>query len=231
MKISNKEPVVIFDIDFTIFNTATFRRNLYELLANQLGFSDIRQFTKLAHHVEEEAKEQVGYFKPHVFLTILQKKAKKEVTLAELEKTFFDESLYIESLYEDARDVFQELVMRRNIDIIIFSTGEKEFQMHKIKVLKNMLQEDRIHIFSDKLLRLKDVLLKYHDKHIFLVDDLPTILYEAKKLYPGITTVWVDNDKKIIEKDFFDKQETVEGFHADKLIHSLGELIPIISEY
>lgn len=224
-----KKTVVIFDIDFTVFNTAAFRRTLYKLLAQEMGYSDFQEFYTLAQKTEQKTKEQAGYFKPQIFLSLLQKKAKTKVTLIDLRKLFFNESLYIESLYEDAREVFQELVMRRDIAVIIFSTGEKEFQMRKVGELQRMLKEDQIHIFADKLLRLKDILLQYQDNHIYLVDDLPTVLYEAKKIDPTILTIWINHDKQVHEKDFLDPYEEVDGFKADATVANLNEIIPLIT--
>lgn len=229
MKKSEKKKVVIFDIDFTVFNTAAFRKNLYQLLAIKLGYNNMLQFNQLARQTEQETKEQVGYFKPRIFLSFLQKKTKKKVKMQELEEIFFNESLYIESLYEDSRDVFQELVIKKNIDIIIFSTGEKEFQMQKINSLHEMLKEDQIHIFVDKLVRLKEILIKYNDSTIYLVDDLPTVLSQAKKLNPDIITIWINHDRRIHERDFFDEREPRKGFKTDKIISELKEIIPIVT--
>lgn len=219
-----KKKVVIFDIDYTIFNTHAFRKNLYEFLAQKLGYTDIGPFVQVAKHIEKKTRDTVGYFKPLVFLKLIKAELKTDLSITELEGLFFDESLYIESLYEDARSVFQELVMKRDIPIIIFSMGEKKFQMYKLKALKEMLEVDHIHIFADKFKRLKDVLREYKNYHIFMVDDLPTVLKQAKMFNKDIVTIWVNRDKQVSEKDF------VQGFKADYVIDNLVKIITIAAK-
>jgi FMN phosphatase YigB (HAD superfamily) len=223
-KESKKPPVVIFDIDYTVFNTVTFRRNLYLSLAKKLGYSDVEQFFLIAKETEQATKKEAGYFKPGLFIQLLKKYSQTAASIRELENIFFDETLYINSLYTDARSVFQEIVVKREIPVIIFSTGEKEFQLQKITALKEMIHEDRIHIFADKLLQLEEVLTKYAENHIYIVDDLPTILKEAKQFNNEITTIWINRDKSVSEKDF------VDNFGADNVIENLGEIVTIVNK-
>lgn len=220
--LENKK-IVLFDIDYTVFNTHAFRANLYEFLAKKLGYKNEEDFFILAKQIEGETRKKEGYFKPLTFLNILKQKATTELSLQELEDIFFDESLYIKSLYEDARSVFQELVMKRGIQINIFSTGEKKFQMKKITALKEMLLIDNLHIFVDKLKKLKEVLNQYNDYHIYMVDDFPTVLDEAKKFNKNITTIWVNRNKKPGDK------ELIETFKIDHTVSNLEEIIPFIS--
>jgi FMN phosphatase YigB (HAD superfamily) len=223
-----KKPVVIFDVDFTVFDTAAFRKNLYHNLAELLDYADITQFNKLAKETEQETKEIEGYFRPRVFLALLQRKAKKGVSLEALANVFFDEQLYIESLYEGAREVFQELVMKRDIAVVIFSKGEKEFHMHKISPLRDMLKEDHIHIFADKIVKLQEVLAKYEAYHIYLVDDFLSVLSEAKKYAKDLTTIWVNRDKKIQGNDIFATYDEKISYTPDKIITDLKALLPFI---
>lgn len=224
-KETRKPPVIIFDIDYTVFNTKIFRRNLYTLLAEKLGYSELDQFFLIAQQIEKETKKESGYFKPRRFLQLLKEHSHTTIPLDELENVFFDETLYIDSLYEDARSVFQEIVVKRDIPIIIFSTGEKKFQLQKITAVKEMLHEDRVHIFTNKLLQLKDVLTKYKDYQIYIVDDLPTILKEAKLFDNDITTIWINRDPSVSEKDF------VDNFSADNVIENLREIVTIINNH
>lgn len=219
-----KKKVVIFDIDYTVFNTHTFRANLYEHLSEKLEYTNKNFFYDLAKHIEKKTRDREGYFKPRTFIKFLKNELKTDLSIDKLEDIFFDESLYIESLYEDARSVFQELVMKRDIPIIIFSTGEKKFQMYKLSGLKHMLQEDQIHIFVDKLKRLKDILSEYKNYRIYMVDDLPTVLKEAKQFDKGVVTIWVNRDRHVTEKDF------VKNYTSDFVISSLTEVTKIVSK-
>lgn len=216
--------IVLFDIDYTVFDTHAFRANLYALLVEKLKYRQKDTFFDLAKKIEKETREKEGYFKPLTFLNLLKEYTKTKLSFKELEDIFFDESLYVESLYEDARSVFQELVMKRNIQINIFSTGEKKFQMQKISSLRDMLMVDNLHIFVDKLKKLKDVLKEYEEYHIYMVDDYPTVLKEAKKFNKNITTIWINRDTKLEDKGF------IKSFKVDHVIKSLEDLIPLVTK-
>src|SRR5574342_504915 len=98
--------IVLFDIDYTVFDTRTFRANLYELLADKLGSKNKKAFFDLAKRAEADTRQKEGYFKPSTFLNLLKQKTETKLSFSQLEDIFFDESLYVESLYEDARSVF-----------------------------------------------------------------------------------------------------------------------------
>jgi hypothetical protein len=216
-------PVVILDIDYTVFTSPTFRRNFYTQLTEKLGYAKESEFLSLARKAEQQTKEEEGYFNPTVFLKHLKQISHTDVPATELEQILFDESLYIESVYEEARSLFQKLVIEQDIPVNIFSTGEKKFHKQKMDAFKEMLQEDQTHIEIVGMKRLRDVLQNYDGYHVYLVDDLPTILKEAKGLRSDITTIWVNKDKKT-EKDF------VKNFQSDYIIENLVEIATIVSE-
>ena len=68
--------------------------------------------------------------------------------------------------------------------------------------------------------RLKDYLEDYKDYQIYLVDDHPTVLKEAKKINKDIVTVWLQTN--------VNKTPTIDNVLTDKIIHKLEEIIPII---
>lgn len=219
-----KPPAVIFDIDYTVFNTKTFRQNLFSLLAETVHYSGTTPFFTFAREIEQEVKKQEGYFDPVAFLTLLKQRTGTKQSVAELTDIFFDESLYVESLYENARDVFQELVMKRDIPILIFSKGAKKFQLLKLAALKEMIKQDNIHIFVDKLKQLKEFLITYDAYQLYLVDDLPTVLKEAKAFNAEIVTIWINRDPSLKESDF------VSDFRADYVIENLQEISTIVTK-
>ena len=214
--------IVLFDIDYTVFDTRTFRVNLYELLSEKLGYKNKSNFVDLAKKVEADTRKQEGYFKPSTFLELLKNETKTKISSNELEDIFYDESLYIKSLYEGAKSVFQELVIKKNIQINIFSTGEKKFQMQKITALTDMLMIDNLHIYVDKLKKLKEVLQQYEDYHIYMVDDFPIVLKEAKQFNKNITTIWVNRGIRI------EDEELIKSFKVDYIIKKLEEIIPLV---
>jgi len=152
--ISQKKPIVILDIDQTLFNTSLFKERLSD-------------------------------------------------------STTLDESEYTELLYLTEKKIFQELTIKRNIQINIFSTRKELFSNGKT--------------FNDTtaIKRLKDYLEDYKDYHIYLVDDHPELLKEAKTFNKYITTILLQTKiaNRIIAKN---------DFEADKVVHKLEEILPII---
>ena len=214
-----KQPVVILDIDYTIFDTDSFRTAVYKRLATKLRFIDFAPFLDLTKQIETKTKLQVGYFDPKVFLQLLRKETETELSQQDLEDIFFDENLYRASLYEEVADLFQKFV-DQNIQLVIFSTGEEKFQTMKLTGIKELLHEEHIHIFVDKLLDLKDVLQKYQDKQVYLVDDLSNVLQEAKSADPSVKTILIDRNNRFLEQDF----------RPDFVIENLTKIVTIVTK-
>lgn len=215
--------IVLFDIDYTLFDTDSFRLILYEQLADKLGFSDIQEFYKLTIQAEEETKRQLGYYRRDIFLEILKRHAKHKVPFEELQELYQNQSLYTNTLYQDAREVLQKLTAD-NIHINILSTGYKEFQMMKIASLNEFLPVDSLHIFENKLPHLSDVLSHYQGYNIYIVDDFIDILKEAKSIHPAVTTILITRQKKF--EDNFGSRD----FIPDYQVKSLTEILPIIRD-
>ncbi|HSX09795.1 MAG TPA: hypothetical protein VLF93_06595 [Candidatus Saccharimonadales bacterium] len=227
MKEVDKKPIVIFDIDFTIFDTAQLRHNRYKIFSKRLGYDDFNEFLTIARETEEETKEKEKHFVPRVFLSLLKKKAKSDISLEEMESIFFDEEFYEKSLYSDVLDVFDELITKRHVGVALLSTGEKEFQYYKIRALQKYLNNEHIHIFRDKVPELKKILSKYKDNTVFLVDDMLHVLKEAKKVDPNVMTIWIKRKREFNDSIFFDDQ-VIDDFIPDNVISDLHELLPLL---
>ncbi len=148
---SQKKPVVILDIDQTLFNTKVFKERLKN--TNMLG-----------------------------------------------------ESEYIELLYLIEKKFFQELVIKRDIPVQIFSSR------------KELLT--KAHTFNDTEItkRLKDYLEDYKEFQIFLVDDNPSLLQQVKGFNKEIITIWLNSNRK----------ETSKDIQVDKIIQKLEEIFSIV---
>lgn len=214
--------VVLLDIDHTIFDTDILRTNIYTSLAKKLGYNDLESLYALVKETEQETKKEIGYFKTQVFLERFHRKLETSLPLVAIEEIFFDDSFYHTALYSDAVSVLQELTKKNDIEIIIFSTGEKDFQMRKIASLKHLLKEDQIRVFIDKITKLEETLQEYHSHACYIVDDLPRVLKAAKQFDKRVTTIWVNREKK------FEDTELIQEFIADYEIKELNEIIPIV---
>ena len=120
--------------------------------------------------------------------------------------------------------------MRSNVDIGIFSTGDKEFQLQKIATLKDLFPENHTHIFVDKREGLADVFSQYKGTHLYLVDDFPAILYEAKKMDKTISTVWIKRDDQGSPQVLLEDFPQIADFIPDYTIKQLDEILTCIKE-
>jgi len=159
MKSSNKKPIVLFDIDYTLFNT----RKLKE--------------SKLQSY----------------------------------------------EAYEEVKEILTQLKAIASLGI--FSKGEMQFQKTKLSKtgMLKFFKENDIHIFDDKDVNLMDVLEKYKNSKVILVDDKLGILYSARKHLPQIITVWVKRGP------YAQAQEPIEDFTPSATIDNLSNLFNIVS--
>jgi len=120
-----------------------------------------------------------------------------------------DESEYIELLYLTEKRIFQELTIKRNIPINIFS-ARKELLVGNYS-------------FNDTAAtkQLRDYLEDYKNYQIYFIGDQLTQLIEAKIFNNDITTILLQM-KDVKEKASKSKRG------IDKIIHKLKEIIPII---
>lgn len=158
MKSSNRKPIVLFDIDYTLFDTAFFK---------QSGLSEHK-------------------------------------------------------IYSEVRQVLDSLSVFATLGI--FSKGESEFQRTKLEEtgILRLFKEENVHIFDDKDVNLIQVINKYRDSKIFLVDDKLGILYSAKKHMPKIITVWVKRGW------YAQNQKEIPGFIPDAEVENLSEVVRIV---
>jgi hypothetical protein len=119
-----------------------------------------------------------------------------------------DESEYIELLYLTEKKVFQELVIKRNIPVNIFSS-------RKELIIKSHSYD------TAAIKRLKDYLEDYKDYQIYLVDDQPKLLKEAKKMNKDIVTI-------LFQTKIVNGKNAKDNIGVDKVINKLKEILPII---
>jgi phosphoglycolate phosphatase-like HAD superfamily hydrolase len=155
--------------------------------------------------------------------------SKKKIVLFDIDYTLFDTRLFKDSalqnytIYEEVEKILAEL--KEVATLGIFSKGENEFQKTKLKKtgMLKFFEKNDIHIFVDKDANLMDVIRKYKDSKLFLVDDKLGILFSAKKNMPEITTIWVKRGPYALV------QKPIEDFIPDAIIDDLSNLFNIVS--
>jgi FMN phosphatase YigB (HAD superfamily) len=125
------------------------------------------------------------------------------------------------SLYEEILPVLKSLA--KICELGIFSKGEPEFQKLKLQnsSIEKYFQEQHIHIFEDKDENLESVLRRYSDKKIYLVDDKLEVLFNAKKYYSSVITIWVDRGP------YAQDRSLLKSFSPDLIVNNLNEIIPL----
>lgn len=152
----------------------------------------------------------------------------KPIVLFDIDYTLFDTAFFKESglskhkIYEEVMRVLDSL--NGIVTLGIFSKGELEFQKTKLKKtgMIKFFKKNNIHIFDDKDTNLINVLDKYKDSQLFLVDDKLGILYSAKKHMPKVFAVWVKRGP------FAQNQKDISGFKPDAEIKNLEEVVGIV---
>ncbi|MCL5435245.1 MAG: hypothetical protein M1405_02545 [Patescibacteria group bacterium] len=153
---------------------------------------------------------------------------KNTIVLFDIDYTLFDTKAFMDSglkkyaLYDETTPTIKELW--RNVDLGIFSKGETEFQNNKLNKtgLKKYFKRNNVHIFEDKNANLKDVLSKYVNFKIFLVDDKLPVLYESKLSMPSIVTIWIKRGP------FAENQQPIKNFSPDITVNSLVNLSTVV---
>lgn len=154
---------------------------------------------------------------------------KKPIVLFDIDYTLFDTRKFKDSqlqnynIYEEVMEVLTQLT---NVAIMgIFSKGETEFQKTKLRKtgMMKFFKENNVHIFDDKDVNLIQVLEKYKDAKLFLVDDKLGVLFFAKKHMPQIITVWVKRGP------YAEHQGPIEDFVPSVTINNLSNLYNIVS--
>ena len=153
----------------------------------------------------------------------------KPIVLFDIDYTLFDTAFFKESglskhkIYEEVIEVLEGL--SKIVKLGIFSKGKTEFQKTKLEKtgMMKFFKDYNIHIFDDKDANLINVLGKYKDSKLFLVDDKLEILYSAKKHMSKIFTIWVKRGP------FAKEQKAIAGFKPDAAITNLKQVIKLVA--
>lgn len=153
----------------------------------------------------------------------------KPIVLLDIDYTLFDTDFFKESNLSKPKiykEVIRALEDLKKIAVLgIFSEGDLDFQKTKLKEdgIDKYFGKENVHIVSNKLDALKNVLRKYNkETKTFFVDDKLTILFAAKKMFPKIFAVWV-------RRGFYAKnQKEISGFTPDAEVENLSEAVRIV---
>lgn len=213
--------IILFDIDYTLFNTAAFRQRLYKSIASALGYK-LEECSDSLQNIYDEITAETGFFEPKIFSFQLARKLGREKDKVLIEKAIFARSNFKNGLYHESLEVIERL---SRIGIVgIFSRGYNSFQRNKINSVKHLLDEKHIHIIIDKHKSLPDILAKYKSFRLYIIDDALDVLYNAWKLRKDVVTIWVKRGRYAMN------QAPISGFNPNKVISNLKEAISVIEK-
>ena len=215
-----KKKVVLFDIDYTLFDTELLRKKMYEAVFNTLPSTGKRN-KNIVSKIYKEVVEESGYFKPSEFIGKVVKKLGSEFYREKLRKAIWDSSNFKGNLYSETITNLEEVAKKATIGI--FSKGySKRWQKTKLKPFIHLLKNEHIHITINKYTTLPLLLKKYSNTQLYMVDDALPVLREAKKLNGSIIAIWVKRGM------YAKMQAPIEGFYPDAIIGDLNGLISIV---
>lgn len=219
----NKKPIVLFDIDNTLFDAEKFRRKIFQETIKATEHKSPYGLEKKIQDVYVASRRATGFFNPKLFIKDLIKELKIKTGSSVLEKLIFKEDIFLGNLYKETKQVLDLLSKNRLLTIGVFSTGHDSFQRKKIKEIQDLFHKEHIHIFIFKEKELQNIIKRYKEYRLYLIDDFLEILHRAKKLNKNVFTIWMKRGR------FAKRQEPIPSFAPDATITSLKEVIKLVS--
>ncbi len=216
--------IILFDIDYTLFNGKTFRETLLKEIGKEIQPESIDSFAIAAEEVYISLRDVMAHFDTALFAQALSKRfdvAVDEVMVKEETESLSRSGVF---LYEETESVLKELSLLPNTEIGIFSTGFFDLQKAKIDPVIHFISEEHMHIFTDKQPLLLDIVEKYKNEKLYLVDDFFQLLQKAKEIDSHLTTVWMKRGRHA------EKIQGSSEFVPDFAITSLDEVLSIVDK-
>jgi len=218
-----KNLIVLFDIDYTLFDMGKFRIKMFGEIIKKLKHERISNLEEVLNSFYLLYRKESGTFNPKSFVKYLVKKLKVKVKPEILEKAITQKNIFLGHLYEETKEVLEGLSKNKLLKIGIFSGGESNFQRNKVKEIEEYLHKEHMHIFTFKHRQLLSIMEKYKKQNLYLIDDYLEILHAAKKVNKNIFTVWVKRGRFAVE------HKGISGFQPDATVTNLREVVKIIN--
>lgn len=211
--------LILFDLDNTLFNPASFRENVFSKFAEIIDKKKKEEIIVLCRNLYDEQIKESGFFDPERFiekLIAILGKGEKKVLLA----VVFAQEFLDAHFHQDAFETIKN--WKDKVEIGILSQGEEKLQRAKLTSIAHLFHPDRIHIPQKKKEKMQEILKMYKEYDIVFVDDMLPMLFEAKKIRPDIKTVWIKRGRYALF------QKPIGEFTPDATITSLRELEKIV---
>lgn len=215
--------IILFDIDYTLFNTDLFRDLTYPQLRNILEQEDTPQYHAVIKEVERSLIKEGGY-EPVAFATLLSEVLKIPAKRNEIEQLFYSKELYEQCLYPDVTFVIQQLSKSEDVQLGIVSKGEQTFQKRKIEALRLYFIEKNIFISEDKNSEIQKMKDAYRNNQAIIIDDSQVFLHEVQETWDQAYTVLMERENR------YERRVDVKDFVPEATIHALDEVLPLVDK-
>lgn len=159
----------------------------------------------------------------------MMKYLNKPTILFDIDYTIFNTPLLKQSDLQNY-SLFPEVtkildLLKENFILGIFSEGDREFQISKLKKTNiwHFFNPEDIFIETKKHTLIMEIEEKYRDKPLVVVDDKLTVLADLKKKLPDAKMVWIKRGP------YAQAQEPIEGYAPEAVFEDLGPLIKYLN--
>lgn len=209
--------IILFDIDYTLFDTTKFKQLILEALLPVVKAIDFEKLDEVYYEVRK-----YGAFEPALFAKFFEEKYETPVSEDEIKELWYNPQLLKQAIYPEVVSVLDNLQKKEDLILGIFSAGTPAFQHAKIASLEHFFSETDIHIAPSKDTILDEVVKTYKTYTVVFIDDFVPVLQKIKHSDMNAKTIWMKRGK------FAEQAEIPEGFCPDITITNLTEIIPLI---
>lgn len=215
----NKQKVVLFDIDYTLFDTTKFKELVAEILSKDIPLMSAEKIFNLIDETWQDLRK-TNQYNPKYFPEMFEKKLNgNKIDQKLFEKIWYDQSLIVKCIYPEVLSVLEKIEKVENIKVGIFSAGLDMLQKAKISALENFFHKEHIHVVVSKQENINMIAEKYKESDLFVVDDFLEILEIIKEKKSDTKTIWVKRGKIALN--------TVSNFIPDYAVDSI-DTVPVI---
>src|SRR5260221_11374444 len=139
--------IVLFDIDYTLFDTTSYKKNVANQLSKVFSQLDPQKVYDMIDGVYYDVRS-FGSFDPSLFADIFIQKFPEIASKEIVENIWWQKDLLVSALYPETIPVLETLSKDGNLILGIFSSGKTEFQLAKISHFEDFFHKENIHIAS-----------------------------------------------------------------------------------
>lgn len=178
--------LILFDIDNTIFDSLSFRKDVFEKVSKALHRAGTKKSAEEVEKIVDELIEKYGFFDPEMFVKLLEHLSQTDKQ--KIKDIFIDREGMKSFVYKEMITLIAKFTKLGEIGIL--SQGETKYQLAKFASISNHFRPERIHIAFNKMTEMVTIFEKYGNYKVYYVDDLLSMLAAAKEIRSDIVTIW-----------------------------------------